>query len=213
MARLTPAERSVVAIARALDGWDTPRNVLVLDEPTAALHGEEVETLLAVVRQVADDGAGIVYVSHRLDEVVRLADRVVVLRDGAVAATRERGGYDHDDLVAVIAGRALGTAPPAGRGDPDGDGRAPPSACGCGACTPRTCTGWTWWCAPGRSWGSAGWSAPGRSAWPARCSAPPPAPRAPSASTARSWPPPRPAPPSPRGWRSCPPTGAATARW
>ncbi len=107
VARLTPAERSIVAIARALDRWTSPRNVLILDEPTAALHGEEVERLLAVVRQVADDGAGIVYVSHRLDEVVRLADRVVVLRDGAVAAERSRGEYEHDDLVTIIAGRSL----------------------------------------------------------------------------------------------------------
>ena len=50
IARLTPAERSIVAIARALDGWTSDRNVLVLDEPTAALHGEEVAELLAVVR-------------------------------------------------------------------------------------------------------------------------------------------------------------------
>lgn len=107
VARLTPAERSIVAIARALDGWTSDRNVLVLDEPTAALHGEEVGKLLAVVRQVADAGAGIVYVSHRLDEVLDLADRVVVLRDGQLVAARARGEYGHDDLVTIIAGRSL----------------------------------------------------------------------------------------------------------
>ncbi len=107
VARLTPAERSIVAIARALDGWGGARNILVLDEPTAALHGLEVSRLLAVVRQVADAGAAIVYVSHRLDEVVELADRVVVLRDGRLVADRSRGEYDHDALVTIIAGRAL----------------------------------------------------------------------------------------------------------
>lgn len=112
VATLTPAERSIVAIARAMDGWTSARNVLVLDEPTAALHGKEVAKLLTVVRQVADAGAGIIYVSHRLDEVVSFADRVVVLRDGQVVAVRARGDYDHDDLVTIIAGRTLtGTTP------------------------------------------------------------------------------------------------------
>ena len=112
---LTPAERSIVAIARAMDGWTSPRNVLVLDEPTAALHGAEVAKLLAVVRQVADSGAGIIYVSHRLDEVVSLADRVVVLCDGQVVAARARGEFDHDDLVGIIAGRARTGAVPSTR--------------------------------------------------------------------------------------------------
>ncbi len=112
VANLTPAERTVVAIVRALDGWSSPHNVLVLDEPTAALHGEEVDLLLDVVRGVAARGAGILFISHRLDEVVRLADRVVVLRDGALVASRARGDFDHDALVTLIAGRELAEAHP-----------------------------------------------------------------------------------------------------
>lgn len=114
VSRLTPAERSIVAIVRALDGWTSGRNILVLDEPTAALHGAEVSRLLDVVRQVADGGAAIVYVSHRLDEVMHLADRVVVLRDGREVADRRRGQFDQDDLVTIIAGRALTTPDPSG---------------------------------------------------------------------------------------------------
>jgi ABC-type sugar transport system ATPase subunit len=80
--RLSPAQRAIVAIARALDGWTRPDNVLVLDEPTTALHGDEVQVLFEAVRRIASSGAGVVFISHRLDEVLELADRVVVLRDG-----------------------------------------------------------------------------------------------------------------------------------
>jgi ABC-type sugar transport system ATPase subunit len=101
---LSAAERTIVAIARALDGWDHPRNVLVLDEPTASLHGDEVDKLFVAVRRVAERGAGVIFISHRLDEVIELADRVVVLRDGRLIADVPRGGFDHDDLVQLIAG-------------------------------------------------------------------------------------------------------------
>ena len=104
VARLTPAQRTIVAIARAFDGWADGDHVLVLDEPTAALHGEEVDVLLAAVRAVAARGAGVIYVSHRLGEVVELADRVVVLRNGLVVAERTRGGFDRRALVELIAG-------------------------------------------------------------------------------------------------------------
>jgi len=102
--QLAAAERTIVAIARALDGWDHPRNVLVLDEPTAALHSAEVDRLFAAIREVARRGAGVIFISHRLDEVIELADRVIVLRDGVLIADIERGAYDHDDLVRLIAG-------------------------------------------------------------------------------------------------------------
>ncbi|MCC6222974.1 MAG: sugar ABC transporter ATP-binding protein [Thermoleophilia bacterium] len=105
VARLTAAERTIVAIARALDGWTAPDNVLALDEPTAALHGEEVDKVFRAVRQVAAEGAGVIFVSHRLDEVFDLADRIVVLRDGRLVADAPRGAMTHDDLVRTMAGR------------------------------------------------------------------------------------------------------------
>lgn len=103
---LTAAERAIVAIARALDGWTHDRNVLFLDEPTAALHGDEVHKLFDAVRKVAARGAGVVFISHRLDEVLELADRVVALRDGRLIADVPSEEVRHDDLVRLIAGKA-----------------------------------------------------------------------------------------------------------
>jgi len=107
IASLAPAERTIVAIVRAITGWTDPNSVLVLDEPTSSLNRTEVDRLFRAVRAVAARGAAIIFVSHRLDEVMDLADRVVVLRDGRKVADVERGGFDHDDLVRMIAGREL----------------------------------------------------------------------------------------------------------
>lgn len=106
LAMLTPAERTVVAIARALDGWESTDNVLVLDEPTAALQGEEVGKLFEAIRSVTAQGAGVVLISHRLGEVVEIADRVVILRDGRVVGNHRRGGFDQASLVRLIAGES-----------------------------------------------------------------------------------------------------------
>ncbi|MGY1812348.1 sugar ABC transporter ATP-binding protein [Blastococcus sp. SYSU D00820] len=123
IAALTPAERTIVAIARATARWSDGRNVLVLDEPTAALHGDEVDRLKDVVRQLAAEGTGILYISHRLDEVVELADRAVVLRDGRVVADARRGEFDHGSLVAAITGDTGSVAPRTPRtGRPSDDG-------------------------------------------------------------------------------------------
>ena len=89
LAKATPVERTIVAIAAALQGWDTGGGVLVLDEPTAVLPPGEVERLFKIVRDLRDTGAGILYVSHRLDEIFSLADRVTVLRNGKLVATRD----------------------------------------------------------------------------------------------------------------------------
>jgi ribose transport system ATP-binding protein len=101
---LSAAERSIVAFARALGNWEHPHNVLILDEPTAALHGEEVQKLFVAVHRAAERGAGVVFISHRLDEVVELADRVVVLRDGRLVADARRGEFDQGRLVELITG-------------------------------------------------------------------------------------------------------------
>jgi ABC-type sugar transport system ATPase subunit len=106
VAELSPGERALVAVARALSEWEHPRNVLVLDEPTASLHGDEVQRLFTAVRRVAEHGAGVIFISHRLDEVIELADRVVVLRDGRQVADTRRGELGHDDLARLIAGEA-----------------------------------------------------------------------------------------------------------
>ena len=105
IARLSAAERAIVAIARALDGWRESGELLILDEPTAALDGGEVRLLFDTVRRLAAEGAGIVFISHRLDEVLNLADRVLALRDGRVVADVAGDEVDHDRLVRLIAGR------------------------------------------------------------------------------------------------------------
>jgi ribose transport system ATP-binding protein len=101
--RLSFAERQLVAIAKALR---KQCRVLILDEPTAALETREIERLFAVLARMKSQGTAIVYVSHRLDEVVALADRCTVLRDGRVAATSRRGDFKVGDLVAAMTGRA-----------------------------------------------------------------------------------------------------------
>jgi ABC-type sugar transport system ATPase subunit len=110
--RLSAAERTIVAISRAMRDWSPPDGVLVLDEPTAALGGEEVGRLFEAVRRVAEQGAGVLFISHRLDEVLGLSDRVIALRDGRVVATGDAGQVDHDWLVNAIAGRVLSTHRP-----------------------------------------------------------------------------------------------------
>ena len=97
------AEQQIVAIAKALR---RRCRVLILDEPTAALENREITRLFSVLRRLKDQGTGIVYVSHRLEEIVALADRCTVLRDGRVAAVVRRGAFNSADLVAAMTGRA-----------------------------------------------------------------------------------------------------------
>lgn len=119
VALLSPAERAIVAIARALDGWRHPQNVLVLDEPTTAFHQDEVARLFDAIRRVAADGAAIIFISHRLDEVRELADRVLVLRDGRQVAEAPAGHLDDTALIRAIVGAAVddGHRAPSATGD------------------------------------------------------------------------------------------------
>jgi ABC-type sugar transport system ATPase subunit len=107
VAALTPGERAVVAIARALTRWDERDGILVLDEPTAALHPSEVEILLTSVRRVSAAGGGVLFVSHRLEEVRGIADRIGVLREGVLVAEGAATGFSMGDLVTLIAGREI----------------------------------------------------------------------------------------------------------
>ena len=101
---LSVAEQQVVEIAKALS-----RNarVILMDEPTAALTSREVDGLLKVVRELRSQGIGIIYVSHRLDEIDAIADRVTILRDGSHVATREKSDLDREQMIALMVGRSL----------------------------------------------------------------------------------------------------------
>ena len=101
---LSRTEQSLVAIARAIT---TSAKIVVMDEPTASLPADEVARLFAAVRSLRAHGVAIIYVSHRLEEIFAIADRVVVLRDGRVAGTRAIHETDPEDLVHLIVGSAV----------------------------------------------------------------------------------------------------------
>ncbi|MBF9036189.1 ATP-binding cassette domain-containing protein [Rhodobacterales bacterium HKCCE2091] len=110
VARLSVAQQQLVEIARAIS---RDVRILVLDEPNSALSPRESARLFDVVRQLSREGVTVIYVSHHLDEVLDLADRVSVMRDGRLVATRDRGeGLDVDWMVAKMVGRAMDTATP-----------------------------------------------------------------------------------------------------
>jgi ribose transport system ATP-binding protein len=107
---LRPSDQTMVAIARALQDEDEQEqlvNVLVLDEPTASLPAQEVDMLLAALRQCAGIGQTILYVSHRIDEIREITDAVTVLRDGELIVTRSSTGMSEADLIEHIVGRPL----------------------------------------------------------------------------------------------------------
>lgn len=117
--QLSAAERAAVAIVRALQDWETGTSgLLILDEPTASLNRGEVDALFREVRRVAKLGVGVLFVSHALDEVLELADRVTVLRDGkVVAAGVQAASLDAPSLVELIVGRRASDLYPSNRSD------------------------------------------------------------------------------------------------
>ena len=106
LSRLSLANQTMVAIARALQDLDDANSgVLVLDEPTSALPPAEVERLLVALGDFAHRGQTIMYVTHRLEEVARIADAATILRDGKVVASISRDEISHDRLVELITGK------------------------------------------------------------------------------------------------------------
>lgn len=101
---LTTAQQQVVEIARALV---REARIIVMDEPTAALTAHEVDRLFAIVRDLKSAGIGIIYVSHRLEEIFALADRIVVLRDGANAGEYHAPAVTRAELIECMVGRQL----------------------------------------------------------------------------------------------------------
>ena len=101
------AHRQLVEIAKALSA---KAKVLVLDEPTSSLSAREKDRLLSILRELRDRGTAVVFVSHHLDEVMRVADRVVVLRDGEKTGDMPRAGIDRAMVERLMVGRYLETA-------------------------------------------------------------------------------------------------------
>jgi ABC-type sugar transport system ATPase subunit/ribose/xylose/arabinose/galactoside ABC-type transport system permease subunit len=112
---LEPGQRQLVAIARALS---LDARLIIMDEPTASLGNAEAARLERLVRRLSERGVAVVYISHRLDEVRRLANRITVLRDGKRIATRAAAGVDEAEMVRLMVGREIPEValepPPAG---------------------------------------------------------------------------------------------------
>ena len=105
---LSASEKTIVAIARALrDDPEYPAVLLVLDEPTATLPVDEVDQLLERVSALAALGVGVLYVTHHLGEVFRVANKVSVFRDGKVVGAGPVGDFDHAAIVGLLAGEEL----------------------------------------------------------------------------------------------------------
>jgi ribose transport system ATP-binding protein len=115
LARLSLGDRMLVKISSAFLAEDgVPARLYVMDEPTAALTREESERLFLVLNEIRAAGNAVLYVSHRLDEVMTLCDRATVLRDGKSIDSGKLGDITHDDLVAMMIGRRVEEAyPPA----------------------------------------------------------------------------------------------------
>src|SRR6476659_7923369 len=101
---LSVAQQQVVEIARALS---INAKVLIMDEPTSSLTLGEVEDMFTIVRQLRASGTAIVFISHRLEELFALADRVTILRDGTYVGTREMSGVTTEELIRMMVGRTL----------------------------------------------------------------------------------------------------------
>lgn len=104
VAELSLGQRQLVEIARALQAHS---RILVMDEPTTSLSGRETEQLFAIIRQLKAEGIAVIYISHRMEEVYELADRVSVLRDGALVGTLDRAQLSAVQLVRMMVGRDL----------------------------------------------------------------------------------------------------------
>jgi ribose transport system ATP-binding protein len=101
---LGPAHQQIVEIAKALS---LKAEILVMDEPTAALTGNEVNRLFRIIQKLKSSGVSIIYISHRLEEVQSLADRITVLRDGKVIVTERCGEMSTDEMIKHMVGRTL----------------------------------------------------------------------------------------------------------
>jgi len=106
---LTMPQQQLVEIARALGAKAT---VLIMDEPTASLSAEDAQNLFAVIRQLRAKGVGIIYISHRLEELSLIADRVTVLRDGCTIDTRPMSEVNRQQLIQLMVGRELSAVYP-----------------------------------------------------------------------------------------------------
>jgi ribose transport system ATP-binding protein len=102
--RLRVGQQQIVEIAKAVN---SRARVIFMDEPTSAISDQEIEVLFALIDSLKRDGISIVYVSHKLDELMRISDRITILRDGCRVDTVSTSSTDHDTIVRLMVGREL----------------------------------------------------------------------------------------------------------
>jgi ribose transport system ATP-binding protein len=113
--RLSVAQQQIVEIAKALS---IEADLIIMDEPSATLAGDELETLFAIIETLRQQGITVIYVSHRLEEIFRVADRVTVLKDGRMVGTLAVAETDKSELIRLMVGRSLkDTFPERSNGD------------------------------------------------------------------------------------------------
>ncbi|HLH48083.1 MAG TPA: sugar ABC transporter ATP-binding protein, partial [Roseiarcus sp.] len=111
---LTVAKQQMVEIAKALS---FNSRVLIMDEPTSALNDAEIAELFRIIRELKSRGVGVVYISHKMDELKQISDRVTVLRDGEYVATRPTSETSVETIIAMMVGRTLtDVSPPSSAG-------------------------------------------------------------------------------------------------
>lgn len=115
---LSSAMKQFAAVAKVL--FRKPK-LIVFDEPTAVLSDSEVTILFDILDRLKKEGVTIIYISHRLDEIFRLCDRIAIMRDGSLVATLDNVGLTKDDLIAHMLGKNLGAMYCTDRGEPLGD--------------------------------------------------------------------------------------------
>lgn len=133
---LTMPEQQLVEMARAIGAES---QVLIMDEPTASLSERETDNLYQVIRQLRQHGVGIIYISHRLEELAKIADRVTVLRDGRIIETRRMSEITREELIRLMVGRELSTVFPK-RATTPGDNVLDLRNLSCEAAGVRDCT-------------------------------------------------------------------------
>ncbi len=109
-AKLSVAQQQLIEIVKALSKH---ARIIVMDEPTAALTNREIDALFAIIAHLKAAGAGIIYISHRMDELPKIADRITVLRDGSVVDTRSAVEFPVDQVIRAMVGRPLDAQFPA----------------------------------------------------------------------------------------------------
>jgi ribose transport system ATP-binding protein len=104
VSRLSVAQQQMIEISKVLS---RSARIIVMDEPTAALTDREIDRLFAIIATLKARGAGIIYISHRMEELPRIADRITVLRDGRAIETRDTADFPPDEIIRAMVGRRL----------------------------------------------------------------------------------------------------------